>query len=342
MIITRAPLRISFAGGGTDQPDFYKTHGPGVVVSTSINRYVYVTLNQKFDGKVSVRYRVHEMTDSVYELKHPLIREILLHYGIEKGVEIVIASEVPARGSGLGASSALAVALCLALEKFTGRSCSGNVLAEKAAMIEIQKCNSPIGKQDHYASALGGLNALRFNADETVDIERYRRDEFIEELESQSMLFYLNIEHEYHGGSFVQKILKEQVQGIRASASSIKAHKLQRDNAIALAEHMEYAVMERFQDHVNENWRIKRQIHGEISSPEIDGIIAHAYEAGAVAAKVCGAGGGGFVYFIVPPSMQDNVRKTLSDLFELKFKFDSEGARCIFEDRVNHVLVKNE
>ena len=112
MIISRSPLRISFAGGGTDIPSIYKSCDGGICVSTSINRYVYVTVNKKFDGKVSVRYRIHENVDHVQQLKHPLIREILLNYKIYEGIEIVIISEVPARGSGLGASSALAVALC--------------------------------------------------------------------------------------------------------------------------------------------------------------------------------------------------------------------------------------
>lgn len=357
MIITRSPLRVSFAGGGTDIPAFYVKHGPGCVVSTSINRYMYVTLNQKFDGKVSVRYRVHEMADSVREINHPLIRETLLHYGVTEGVEIVIASEVPARGSGLGASSAMAVALCLALERFTGVMPENNIdysesedrfafkkeykrsLAETASMIEIHKCGSPIGKQDHYASSFGGLNYFEFNSDESVRTESYVRNEFVDELESQSMLFYMNIEHEYHehGGSFVHKILKDQVEQVDEKAS---IHRLNRDNAVQLWDHMNYAVMERFQDHVNENWRLKRRIHPSISGSEIDRIVESAYSSGATAAKVCGAGGGGFLYLIVPPSMQADVRKAMVGLPELSFRFDRHGASVIFCDTENYASVK--
>lgn len=344
MIITRSPLRVSFAGGGTDIPAFYKKYGPGVVVSTAINRYVYVTVNQKFDGKVSVRYRVHEMVDHVSELKHPLIRECLKAFDIENGIEIVIASEVPARGSGLGASSALACALLMALERYTGRNkwIEGAMwwrkeIAEDAALIEIKKCHSPIGKQDHYASALGGLNILKFNADETVEVEPYPEDDFYREIESQSMLFYLDLEHEYHAGeggrSFVQKILKDQVAEVDEKA---KIHMLQRDNALALWEHMEYAVPERFIDHINENWRLKRTVHNDISNKAIDDIVTRAYAAGAVAAKVCGAGGGGFLYLVVPVSMQENVRMKLSELHELTFGFDRNGTQCIFEEKANY------
>ena len=156
-------MRISFAGGGTDMPEFYENYGPGVVVSTAIDRYVYVTVNEKFDGKVSVRYSAHENADKVFELKHALIREALLHYGVREAVEVVIASEVPARGSGLGASSSMLVALCLALEKFAGKTfpmqnlagSEKKQLAETAAKIEIEVCKSPIGKQDHFAAAFG-------------------------------------------------------------------------------------------------------------------------------------------------------------------------------------------
>lgn len=351
MIITRSPLRVSFAGGGTDIPAFYVPYGPGVVVSTSINRYVYVTLNQKFDGKVSVRYRIHEMTDSVKELMHPLIREILNYYGVDNGIEIVIASEVPARGSGLGASSALAVALCLALERYTGRMTGDAVtvadrhlLASIAAQIEIGRVHSPIGKQDHYASAFGGFNKIEFHPSESVDVTPFVIDtDFLKELESQSMLFYMNIEHEYHtpaGGeahhesrNFVQKILRDQVAEVHEKQ---KIHVLQRDNALRLWEHMEYSVPERFIDHINENWRLKRSVHNDISNSRIDAIVTRAYSKGATAAKVCGAGGGGFLYLVVPPSMQDDVRKELNELHELKFGFDDKGVECIFEEKKNY------
>lgn len=343
MIITRSPLRISFAGGGTDIPAFYRNYGPGVVVSTAINRYVYVTLNEKFDGKVSVRYRVHEMAETAEELKHPLIRECLLEYGVHKGIEIVIVSEVPARGSGLGASSALACALCLALEKYVGPKIISIdpklYLAEKASFIEIDICGFPIGKQDHYASAIGGLNLFQFNDDDSVNFSRYEPDDFILELQNQSMLFYLDIEHQYYvetghkDRNFVQTILRDQV---REFPEKRKIHELQRDNAMQMWEHMKYGVIERFMDHVNENWRLKRTVHQNISNSTIDAVIARAYRAGATAAKVCGAGGGGFLYLIVPPSMQDEVRKELSEFNELRFEFEQNGTQCIFEDRKNY------
>jgi len=342
MIITRSPLLVSFAGGGTDIPAFYRKYGPGVVVSTAINRYVYVTVDQKFDGKVSVRYRIHEMVDRVSELRHPLIRECILAFGIQDGIEIVISSEVPARGSGLGASSALACALCQALSKYTGQDLlQKQELAEIAARIEIFNVGSPIGKQDHYASAMGGLNLIRFNSDNSVEVEKYIADDFSKEIEGQSMLFYLNIEHEYHetadqgghGQNFVQKILKDQVAEVDEKSAT---HILQRDNAVSLWENIDYGVPERFIDHVNENWRIKRTVHSDISNPRIDGFVAKAYAAGATAAKVCGAGGGGFLYLMVPPSMQDSVRAALSQLHELKFGFDWEGTKCLFEDKVNY------
>lgn len=343
MIIARAPLRISFSGGGTDIPAFYENYGPGFVVSTSINRHVYVTLNEKFDGKVSVRYRVHENVDTVRELKHPLIREILKEYGINTGVEIVIISEVPAKGSGLGASSAIAVALCAALERWKIGPVADTLLYRKnlaqiAARIEIEKCSSPIGKQDHYASALGGFNSIKFLQDGSVEGESFDDTEFIREIEGQSMLFYLNMEHSYQegGGHFVQKVLKDQIAEMEKNHH---IHELQRDNAIKLWENMTYAVPERFMDHVNENWRLKRTLHGDITNPEIDAIIQRAYKAGATAAKVVGAGGGGFLYLMVPKVMQGDVRTALSDLMELKFGFDTKGVEVIFDGAEEHAKI---
>jgi len=354
MIITRSPLRISFAGGGTDIPAFYKSYGPGIVVSTSINKHVYVSACRKFDKKVSVRYRQHEMKEKVKDLNHVLIRNTLLHYGIEDNIELVISSDVPAKGSGLGASSAMIVALCLALEKMTGKSDSviasfnsvmgKRYLAETASEIEIEKCGSPIGKQDQYASAAGGFNRLVFNSNGTVNVDPYPRDEFIDELEGQSMLFYLNIEHTYFDSRagkdlpdkmFAPTILYDQLSEI---PEKNKIHTLQRDNALRMWEHMEYAVIERFMDHVNENWRLKRTVHRDISNEIIDKYVEKAYAAGATAAKVCGAGGGGFLYLMTPPSMQGLVREALNDLHELHFKFDQKGAECIFEEKEEHAV----
>lgn len=331
MIIARSPLRVSFAGGGTDIPGYYEKYGPGIVVSTSIDKHVYVTLTKKFDGKVSVRWRIHENVDNVRELKHPLIRETLLHYGIESGVEIVIISDVPARGSGLGASSALACALVAALERYkTGEDQEKPTIALIAASLEINRVGSPIGKQDHYASAFGGFNKITFHIKGNVEVTPFDSS-FVKEIESQSMLFYLDHGHAAAKGSggFVQKILKDQVAEIEEKHHQ---YDLQRDNALRMWEHMAYEVPERFMDHVNENWRLKRGMHPDITNQFIDGVVQRAYSAGATAAKVCGAGGGGFVYLMVPESMQDNVRKELSDLQDLRFKFDKKGTEVVFSD----------
>lgn len=338
MIIARSPLRVSFTGGGTDIPQFYERYGPGAVVSTTINKYVYVSLSEKFGGGISLRYRVHENKERADQLDHPLVREMLNHYGVTGGIELVITSDVPARGSGLGASSALACALAAILEYYTGREVTDKeAIAKVASDVEISKVGSPIGKQDHYSSAFGGLNFILFQKDGSVSVERFASEDFIGELESQSMLFYLDIQHKYldeRGNQkkdthFVQKILKEQVVEID---SKRRIYELQRDNAIALWEHMRYEVPERFIDHVNENWRLKRSLHPEISNAEIDAIIQKAYSAGATAAKVCGAGGGGFLYLMVPPYMQGEVRKALEGLKELKFMFEKKGVEVVFDD----------
>lgn len=338
MIIARSPLRISFAGGGTDIPQFYEKHSPGVVVSTAIDKYVYVSLNEKFGGGISLRYRIHENKRTASEIDHPLVREILLRYDIHEGIEIVISSDVPARGSGLGASSALACALVTTIEYYKGvDQFDKHLIANIASLIEIEKVGSPIGKQDHYSSALGGLNLIRFNADGVVETESFESKDFIDEIESQSMLFYLDIEHTYkdNGGGkrkdthFVQSILHDQIEDME---KNVKAYCLQRDNALSLWKNMQYEVPERFIDHVNENWRIKKSLHGQISNPVIDEWIQIAFAAGATAAKVCGAGGGGFLYLMVPPYMQPDVRKALRPLNELKFGFQKKGVEIILDD----------
>lgn len=336
MIIARSPLRISFAGGGTDLPEFYQKYGPGAVVSTSINKYVYVSINEKFGGGVSLRYRVHENKGRSAEIDHPLVREVLLKYGVEEGVELVISSDVPARGSGLGASSALACALVAILEYYTGHDVADKeAIARIASEIEIYKVLSPIGKQDHYASAYGGVNLFKFNPNETVDRERFESAEFIDEIQSQSMLFYLDLEHNYRGGadkkdtSFVQSILQDQVSEMEQNH---RVYGLQRDNALALWKNMQYEVPERFIDHINENWRLKKGLHREISNRAIDDCVQRAYAAGATAAKVCGAGGGGFLYLVVPPYMQADVREAMKPLNELKFRFENKGVEIVFDD----------
>lgn len=331
MIIARSPLRISFAGGGTDIPAFYRNFGPGKVVSTSINKYVYVAISEKFGGGISLRYRIHENQERASELKHGIVREALLEYGIDSGVEIVISSDVPSRGSGLGASSALACALVAVLERMTYKnSVDKKIIAEKSSEVEIERVRSPIGKQDHYASAFGGLNQITFNKDESVLVTPFEDREFVDEVERQSMLFYLKIEHEYEadGTFFVQRVLKDQVADMNKNH---KLYELQRDNAQAMWEHMAYGVPERFIDHVNENWRLKRSSHSGISNSEIDSIVQKAYKAGATAAKVCGAGGGGFLYLVVPLSMQNDVRRELYEYPELQFRFDKKGTEVIYD-----------
>lgn len=355
MILARAPLRISFAGGGTDIPQFYKTHESGAVVATSITRYVYVTVNDKFDWKVSVRYRNHEAVNRVEDLKHVLIRETLLDYGIRENIEIVVSSDVPARGSGLGASSALTVALCAALDRFVGSNPEKTTawnpetiegkkyLAERASDIEINKVSSPIGKQDHYASAIGGFNYLKFNSNDSVEIHRFDETDFIRQVEAQSMLFYLNCEHMYvkkgyvlPDRAFVPRILSEQITSM---PKMIGSYVLQRDNAMRLRENMDYEVIERFMDHVNENWRIKKSLHADISNHKIEKFMARAIRAGASAAKVCGAGGGGFGYLLVQPDMQESVRMELGKEFqELHFGFDWEGVKILYDGYGNRAV----
>src|SRR5687768_1671725 len=170
MIISRTPLRMSFVGGGSDLPSFYRRHG-GAVVSTAISKFVYITLNEKFDHRIRVSYSRTKEANSVSEVQHPLVREAMKLLEIDGGIEITSIADIPSRGTGLGSSSAFTVGLLHALHAFQGRYVSAKHLGEESSHIEIDLCGETIGKQDQYAAAYGGLNVITFNPDDTVDVE---------------------------------------------------------------------------------------------------------------------------------------------------------------------------
>src|SRR5437016_1795822 len=193
MIISRTPLRISFVGGGSDLPVFYRKFG-GAVVSTTINQFVYVTVNKKFDEKIRLSYSRTEEARSVQQLKHPLVREAMKLLRVPGGVEITSIADIPARGTGLGSSSSFTVALLHALHAYTERHASAEQLAREACVIELERCHEPIGKQDQYAGAFGGLNFIQFNPDDSVTVEPIIcRRETIQKLQAHILVFYTGV-----------------------------------------------------------------------------------------------------------------------------------------------------
>ncbi len=323
MIISRTPMRISFMGGGSDLAVYYK-RGRGAVVSTAIDRYIYITVNKKFDDLIRVSYSSTEMVETVDQIEHNIIREALKIVGIDKGVEVVYMGDIPlgSAGIGLGSSSCLAVGVLNALYAYRGLHVSAEHLAQKACEIEIDVLGHPIGKQDQYAAAYGGLNHIQFNVDESVYVDPIIcRKEIRDELNKRLLLFYTGIMR------FSTHILEEQKTNISHNGKSL-------DVMVKLSETMRYAIMNadyrKVGELLHEGWTNKKKLADPISDSLIDAYYDKALAAGAVGGKIVGAGGGGFLLFYCEPEYQDGVRAALSDLQETPFLFEPQGSKIIY------------
>ncbi len=324
MIISRTPLRISFVGGGSDLPAFC-TGEPGAVVSTTINRYIYITVNPKFDRRIRASYSQTETVDHVEELKHELIREALRVTGIAGAIEITSISDIPSRGTGLGSSSAYTVGLLNALYAHTGRLAGAERLACEACAIEIERCGRPIGKQDQYSAAYGGLKHLSFNPDGTVLVDQIlcapatRR-----RLERDLLLLYTGRTRR------AESILEEQSRN-SAGGDATRA-RLRRMAALAgqLRDALNRSDLDGFGDVLHANWEEKRRLASGISNPTLDGWYDTARAHGAVGGKVLGAGGGGFLLLYAPEARHAEICAALPALRRVTFHFEPQGSRLIY------------
>ncbi len=324
MIISKTPLRMSFAGGGSDLPAYYRQFG-GAVLSTTIDKYIYIAVNRKFDHWIRVSYSKTETVEEVDQIEHPIVRACLHRLHLRNGIEITSVADIPSKGSGLGSSSAFTVGLLHALSAYQGRYRSAEDLAQESCAVELEHCGGAIGKQDQYAAAYGGLNFIRFKNDETVIVEPViceRR--VVDEFERSLMMFYTGATRSANEILAEQSAVSgsdSQAQGrlhrIAALAETMRGE-LQRGNAGAVGEIL------------HENWMLKRELTGGISSTEIDQWYETARRAGATGGKLLGAGGGGFLLFVVPPDRQDEVRNSLSRLKHVPFRFEQEGSRIVF------------
>ncbi len=323
MIITRTPFRISFVGGGTDLPEFYRVT-PGAVVSTAINKYMYVVVNQRFTDAIRVSfYSKTEIVDTVDEIQHPIVREALKLVGISKGIEIASIADVHA-GAGLGSSSSFAVGLLNALYAYNGTLKSAEELAREACHIEIDILGEPIGKQDQYITAYGGFRYLQFNSDETVFTEPIIwSKENSEQLTQNLLLLYTGNVRE------ASRILAEQKENTRQGSKMDSLEKL-RDMAFELKRQLNNnASPSILGEFLHEGWLLKKQLANSISSDQIDEYYEKALNAGALGGKVSGAGGGGFLLIYCPKEKQPRVTESLG-LRELKFSFEPEGSKIIY------------
>lgn len=324
MIISRTPLRMSFAGGGSDLPAFYRQFG-GAVVSTAINQFVYVTVNAKFDHHIRVSYSRTETAASVRRIRHPLVRAALQMLEIPGGVEITSIADIPAKGTGLGSSSSFTVGLLHALHAYSERYASAQQLAREACKIEIERCREPIGKQDQYAAAFGGLNYIEFKPDDTVTVEPIIcRQETVQRLQSHLVSFYTGMTRSASGilagqAKTLASVKKKQavMQQMVAQARNLK-DRLQRNN------------LSGFGEMLDEGWQLKKSISPGVSTPQINLWYQAARRAGAIGGKLLGAGAGGFLIFYAPPDRHDAIAQALPKLRRVRFGFEPEGSRIIF------------
>lgn len=324
MLLTRTPLRVSLSGGGTDIPAFYEQAGEGLVVHAAINRYMYVTLNRKFDDRVRVCYSKTEDVIATIKVDHDLIRACLLRSQIHSGVEVHTCADVPA-GTGLGSSSALTVGLLhgLFFYGYPGRmsyQVDPYELAEQACEIEMVYCRKPIGKQDQYITALGGLRATRFFSDGRTKSEAVAAGS---DLEGYMLLFRAGVDRTLSGDELLLR-QSSLMRNPHEFSLMNSIHQLARDFLLELRK----GDMQACGQTLHESWKLKRAITPGISSREIDVNYQKAIDAGAWGGKLCGAGGGGFLMFMAPPEKHEAIRRALP-LREETIAVDYEGTKLI-------------
>ena len=320
MLIAQTPLRISLAGGGTDLAAYYEKNG-GVVVNAAIDKYVYVMLHSRFDDKIYISYSKREIVDHVDDIRHELVREAMKLAGVEKGVELSIMADIPSEGSGLGSSSSLTVGLLNALYAYRGIQVTAERLAEEACKIEIDLCGKPVGKQDQYIAAFGGLRYMEFHPDGAVDVQDLSPGEGTYQLGAFLSLFFTNITRK------ADKILSEQTQKTPDKQDYLDAIK-------ALAFRARQAIQDKAYTEIGailqENWALKKNLADGITNAAIDEMVERAMQGGASGCKISGAGGGGFLLTCCELNKVQDMKKALSDYREMPFFLERCGSKIIF------------
>lgn len=324
MIISRTPLRISFAGGGSDLPAFYREE-PGAVVSTTINKYIYINVNKKFDHKIRASYSITETVDSVDELRHELIRETMKLLGLEGGIEITSISDIPSQGTGLGSSSTYTVGLLNALYAYTGRSAGAQRLAREACAIEIERCAKPIGKQDQYIAAYGGLQYIQFNPDESVFVDPIICQPTTKQrLQERLLMFYTGVTRS------ANHILEEQKANTERDVDRRRTLRAMTRMAQDLRAALSNDDLDSFGEILHEGWLLKQQLATGISNQRINEWYSRAREHGAIGGKILGAGGGGFLLVYAPVERQAGIIAALPELALMPFAFEPQGSKIVY------------
>ena len=318
MIITKTPLRVSFFGGGSDIPQFYENN-KGLVLSTTIDRPIYIAVHGTQTPHAKVMYSEIEFVDSSSQLKHDRVREVLQYYGIDNHIEIASFSDIPTKGTGLGSSSTFTVGLLKAINEMLGIQYNNYELAELACHIEIDKCKQPIGKQDQYAAAFGGFNAIAFEGDDTAVIPINISTDMSSRLNDNLICFNTGITRQ------ASSVLEKQVKGLKNVVNI--------DNTACMVDMAESAIrfllkgrLDDFGSLLGESWETKKKLSNNISNHTIDEMYDKAMRAGALGGKILGAGGGGYLLMYVPPKSHARVIKALSNYEIFDFNFTNQGS----------------
>nr|WP_321234166.1 GHMP kinase [uncultured Psychroserpens sp.] len=322
MIITRTPLRISFAGGGSDLKEYYLNHG-GSVLSVAINKYIYLSMHPFFhENKYFLKYSKNELVDNIDNIQHRIIKQVFKDFNIS-GVDFNSSADIPS-GTGLGSSSSFTSGLTTLCSTYNNNYMSLEDIAKYACEVEINKLKEPIGKQDQYACAVGGLNFIKFNKDDTVSVEKIiLKPEKVKQLENNLLLFYLG------NTRSASEILTEQKKNTINDQRKVESlHKM-----VALSRDLKKELVNNNIDAIGEilhkGWMYKKELADQISNDRIDHYYQLGIENGASGGKLLGAGGGGFLLFYVKENNHKKVKKALKDLEEIEFKFNFEGTKVI-------------
>jgi D-glycero-alpha-D-manno-heptose-7-phosphate kinase len=324
LIIVQTPLRISFFGGGTDFPSFFMEEG-GCVLTSAIDKYIFVVVKERFDDKLRVGYTQTEMVDSIDQIQHELIRESLRTTGIQSAIEVTTMGDIPSEGSGLGSSSTVTVGALHALYAYRGEIVSAEKLAREACSIEIDKLRKPIGVQDQYIAAYGNLRYIDFQPDGQVKVEKVQLEtESRRAFNDRFLLFFTGVSRR------ADHILQEQKDNIKERLTALREIKQMVHEARKFLAGGDF---DSFGALLHESWRLKKSLAGSITNGAIDDMYEVARRYGAIGGKITGAGGGGFLLLYVPYEKQMAVRNALCELRELPFRLESDGTKVIFNYR---------
>ena len=314
---------MSFVGGGSDLPSFYRQHG-GAVLSTAIDKFVYVSINRKFDGGIRLAYSKTEEVQNLEEIEHELLRASFEMLGVRGGVEITTTADIPSRGTGLGSSSTFTVGLLNAMSAYLGRHVSAGELAERSCEVEIERCGQPIGKQDQYAAAFGGFNLIEFRQDDSVNVSPIimRRD-IQDLLERRIIVFYTGITRS------ASAILESQSAASATDQDKQAALKRMVELCYVMRDELAQGHVDSFGHILDENWSLKKTLANGITSSAIDDWYTRAMGAGALGGKLLGAGEGGFMMFYAPVERHEDIANAVG-LRQVRFGFEPLGSRILF------------